>query len=167
MFTVTTTIPATATVSNATINMNVQSNPLETNEFLRVYVENAASATNFYSLATHVPTWEYQGTTSLYPGTADTGVRWPTSGTFSGTGVLTSPSIASLIQYLLTTYGELTAGDEINVWVAGDATWITSEVDEINVESVYSTGTLEAELAITWSIGGGTPFRPGWLPQTM
>lgn len=117
-FTLSEALPASAVITSATIQYR-GNGFYGDNTYLRMFVTAGANP-NAPTSASQRPSMD-GGSSTLYPATFNSGIRWPSSGNVSwnASGANTTTSFASLIQHLVDTYGGLANGAHIVVWCAG------------------------------------------------
>lgn len=148
-FTLSEALPASAVITSATIQYRGAAF-FGDNTYLRLFV-TANSNPNAPTSASQRPSMD-GGSSTLYPATFNSGVRWPSSGNVSwnASGANTTTSFASLIQYLVDTYGGLANGAHIVVWCAGYTDGETLEYSEYDIYDNTSS-SYRPVLTLTYS----------------
>ena len=152
-FTIDAAIPSGATIDTTpgatTVTFYAQGDHAVDEAYL--YVTESADAPQLTAIGNR-PTWADSGGTVTYPTTLQgSGVvhwtgTWPS---VAGTAVLID--VGPLIQHLVDTYGGLAGGAQIVIWIDGPG---TGNVESSMFSYEQSTEGLQAELRITYAVGG-------------
>jgi hypothetical protein len=152
-------IPANATISSATLTLRSQGTwQWNAEDYLRLYVTDssdapaAATGTDRPSIST-----VSGGTTTVYPNSLSSGVRWPASGglswPMSGSNTV-SVNFSSNIQYLVNKYGGLTSGNHIVIWYTEPEQNGANGSSEVAADDYSNSAANSARLDISYTTQG-------------